>query len=89
MNKPDGIPQDVWDTAQGITDTNEPSTETLARAIMAERERWQAVIQTMDELAVTEKTCFDLVVRERKQMAEDIAAAIRGCGQPTCALKAS
>ena len=35
MSKPEDIPQGVWDKAVVIADASEPSTETLARAILA------------------------------------------------------
>jgi len=48
MQKPDDIPQDVWETAQssiaeGMRSTNIP--EAVARAILAERERCAKVAE--------------------------------------------
>lgn len=60
MQKPDDIPEDVWEAAQGVFNRVDPEGAMLrnpmleiARAILAERERCVAIINMQDPQILT------------------------------------
>jgi hypothetical protein len=54
MSKPDDIPQDIWDTVDnmpicGDGFPDDSDYEVIARAILAERERWSKVVEELTD----------------------------------------
>ena len=68
MNKPDDIPQDVWDSAERGMEYLARRQELIARAIMAEREACAVVALCWQDVSFSDT-------------AEQIAAAIRKRGK--------
>ena len=83
--QPDWCPQSVWDEAERIADANDPSTETLARAILAaekrgeEREREACAVYHDDKAAeheaFREDSRGDMILHHHKMVRMHVSAA--------------
>lgn len=81
MNKPDDIPQDVWDDAERrlgdrfLLGARDAAVEIIARAIMAERERCAKVAEDYDGPGL--EYGMDYQLGDASRTIYDISTAIR------------
>ena len=67
--KPDDIPEDVHKTAFEVARAVGAglaigSTETIARAILAERARWEAEVERLREASIWQRSAMDETIRQ-------------------------